>query len=89
MPLGTRTVFVYLAALGNVEVERTGVKAHSSLGLGERYHQPLRHTYGEIMSHYPSTEPTLALGCSVKAIMTLLVQRSFCHPPLCSVSIRE
>ena len=61
-------LFVDLAALGNVEVERSGAEAHSSLGLCERYHQPLRHTYRKIMAQHPSTEPKLALACSVKAM---------------------
>ena len=65
-------LFVDLAALGNVEVERTGVEAHSSLGLGERYHQPLRPTYRKIMAQHPSTEPKLALACSVKAMNDII-----------------
>ena len=36
--------FISLGAISNVEVDRTGVEAHLSLGIGERYHQPLRQT---------------------------------------------
>lgn len=33
--------FIYVGALPNVELQRTGIEAHEGLGLGERYHQPL------------------------------------------------
>ena len=33
-------LFVNIAALNNVEVWTSGIEAHSSLGLGERYHEP-------------------------------------------------
>ena len=60
--------FATLGALSNVDVKDTGVEAHSSLGLGERYHQPLRNTYRKIMSEHPLTPPASALAASVKAL---------------------
>ena len=56
-----------LRALSNVDVKDTGVEVHSSLGLWERYHQPLRNTYRKIMSEHPQTPPASALAASVKA----------------------
>lgn len=41
--------FAIISASSNVDVQRTGVEAHSGLGLGERYHQSLGNTYREIM----------------------------------------
>ena len=38
-------LFIAMGRLQDVEVERTGIEAHSSLGVGERYHQPLRNTF--------------------------------------------
>ena len=60
--------FVSLGAFSNVEVERTGVEAHSSLGIGERYHQPLRHIYRKIMAETPKADPSLALAAAVKSM---------------------
>ena len=57
-----------LGALSNVDVKDTGVEAHSSLGLEERYHQPLRNTYRKIMSEHPQTPPASALTASIKAL---------------------
>lgn len=34
--------FISLCAQHNVKTEATGTEAHSSLGIGERYHEPLR-----------------------------------------------
>lgn len=64
----TGGLFVDLAALFNVEISKTGVEAHYTVGLCERYHQPLRHTYRKIMVEHPTTKPLLALAFSVKAM---------------------
>eukprot|EP00737_Agarophyton_chilense_P000247 gb/GEZJ01000282.1/.p1 GENE.gb/GEZJ01000282.1/~~gb/GEZJ01000282.1/.p1 ORF type:complete len:768 (+),score=79.54 gb/GEZJ01000282.1/:1785-4088(+) len=61
-------VFIDIAAISNVQVESTGVEAHSSLGLGERYHQPLRTTYRKIMATLPDTDREIALSCAVKSM---------------------
>ena len=60
--------FATLGALSNVDVKDTGVEAHSSLGLGERYHQSLRNPYRKIMSEHLPTPPASALADSVKAL---------------------
>ena len=61
-------LFISMAQLDQVDVQRTGIEAHSSLSLGERYHQPLRNTYRKIMKDVPSTTKTRALSCAVKAM---------------------
>ena len=61
-------LFINLGEISNVEVQRTGIEAHSSLGLGERYHHPLRHTYRKILCENPKVEPRQALAASVKAM---------------------
>ena len=61
-------LFVSIWAMSNVEVQRTGIEAHSSLGIGERYHQPLRQTYRKIMATHPTAEPDVVLALSDKAM---------------------
>ena len=61
-------LFISMGAISDVQVERTGIEAHASLGLGERYHQPLRQTYRKIRVENPTTDPDLALALSVKAM---------------------
>lgn len=43
-------LFIYIAAPSKVEVDRSSIEARSSLGLGERYQQPIRQTYRKIMA---------------------------------------
>lgn len=61
-----------MGALSNVEVQRTDIEAHSSLSLGERYHQPLRNTYRKIMCELPKCNPRQALAACVKAVNNTL-----------------
>ena len=61
-------LFINIGVVSNVGVDRTGIEAYSSLGLGERYHQPLRQTDRKIMVEHPSSDPALALALSVKAM---------------------
>ena len=60
--------FVEIGRAHNVEVQRTGVEAHSSLGLGERYHGPLRNTYRKLRISYPNADKALTLAMAVKAM---------------------
>lgn len=60
--------FVYLAAVCNVQVDHTGVEAHSSLGLGERYHQPLRNTFRKLKLDFPSVDNDILLQLSIKSM---------------------
>lgn len=60
--------FANLCRVGGVEVQRTGVEAHSSLNIGERYHEPLRKTFRKLMSAYPKADKHLTLSLSVKAM---------------------
>lgn len=46
----------------------TGIEAHNSLGIRERYHQPLRQKYRKIKSEHPQVLPEVALAASVKAL---------------------
>ncbi len=56
--------FVDLAAVANVTVGSRGIEGHSILGIGERYHQPLRQTIWKIKLEL---DRKLILNLSVKA----------------------
>ena len=51
-----RKTFAELAALHDVNIEKSGVEAHNSLGIGEQYHKPLRDTYWILKLDYPSMQ---------------------------------
>lgn len=57
-----------LGALRHIEIEETGTEAHSSLGLGERYHEPVRTTYRKLRLQFPKVDPEVLLRFSVKAM---------------------
>jgi transposase InsO family protein len=46
----------------------SGVKAHNSLGIGERYHGPLRRVYQKIEDEFPHVGPALLTQIAVKSI---------------------
>lgn len=60
--------FIHMAHLRGINVENTGIESHNSLGIGERYHQPLRQTYRKILVEHSNADPSLALALSVKAL---------------------
>lgn len=60
--------FVHICEQNNVQAEKTGVEAHNSLGLGERYHQPLRSTFRKLKIDYPVLPDDIALSVSVKTL---------------------
>lgn len=69
--------FIRVAAMNNVEASSTGVEAHSSLGLGERYHEPLRSTFRKMRIQYPNAEDDMLLSFAVKAMNDTLGPEGF------------
>ena len=63
-----REIFAELAALHDVSIEKSGVEAHHSLGIRERYHKPLRGTYRKLKLDYPSMQRQLLLALAVKSM---------------------
>ncbi len=61
-------LFVDVASVSNVKVESTGIEAHGSLGIGERYHKPLRQPFRKIKVEYPQADLELVLQLSVEAM---------------------
>lgn len=66
--LGDSEPFIYLAERSSVKVETTGAEAHSSLGIGERYHDPLRKTFRKMQLVYKKQPRKLLLAQCVKAM---------------------
>ena len=54
--LGRSAPFAECAMTAKIELEVTGTEAHNALGVGERYHQPLRNTYRKLRLTYPDQE---------------------------------
>ena len=54
--------------MNDVNIRRTGIEAHSSLGIGERYHSPLRNTYTKLKTDHPKATRSLLLRMAIKAM---------------------
>lgn len=57
-----------LTDMSGIELRLSGVKAHRSLGIGERLHGPLRRIYNKIAMDYPSSSASILLKIAVKAM---------------------
>ena len=51
-----------------IELRISRVEAHSSLGIGERLHAPLRRIYRKIIFEFPQIDRNIALKLSIKAM---------------------
>ena len=67
-----RELFAELAAIHGVEIERSGIQLHHSLGIGERYHKLLRDTNRKLKIDHPSMQRQLLLALAVKAMNGIL-----------------
>jgi len=67
-PQFTSTAWKALAASAGSEVVWSGIEAHNSLGVGERYHAFLRQIYRRVRMEHPSMQPGAALSLSVAAM---------------------
>jgi hypothetical protein len=54
--------------LSKIKLVQSGVEAHNYLGVGERYHNPLRRVYHKVRKDFPSMSLGLALRLAVKAM---------------------
>jgi len=63
-----RKIFAELSALHDVEIKKSGIQSHNSLGVGERYHKPLRDTYRKLKLDHPSMQRQVLLAVAVKAM---------------------
>ena len=70
-------IFAELSALHDVKLEQSGVQSHHSLGIGERYHKPLRDTYRKLKLDHPSMQRQVLLALAVKAMNDTLGPEGF------------
>ena len=63
-----RNIFAELASIHDMQIKKSGIQSHNSLGVGERYHQALRDTYGKLKFDHPSLQRQVLLALAVKAI---------------------
>lgn len=63
-----RKVFAELAALHDINMEQSGIEAHNSLGVRERYHKTLRDTYRNLKIDYPSMQRQCFVTLAVKSM---------------------
>ncbi len=54
--------------MAGIQLRLSGVKAHNSLGIGERLHEPLRRIYKKIKTDHPTADPKYILNIAVKAM---------------------
>ena len=64
--------FISLAKASDVKVVRTGIESHSSVGIGKRYHAPLRSTFRKLKLEYANVSPCLLLSVAVFAMNNTL-----------------
>jgi hypothetical protein len=57
-----------LASSVGVELGISGIESHNSLGIGERYHAPLRQIFRKIMHESPHADIELALKVAIKTL---------------------
>lgn len=48
------------------------MESHNSLGVGERYHEPLRQIFDKIITDHPQIDPEVALRLTVKSMNDLM-----------------
>ena len=63
-----RKVFAELTTLHDIRFEKSGIQSHNSLGVGERYHKPLRDTYLKLKLGHPLVQRQLILALAIKAM---------------------
>ncbi len=72
-----RKLFAELSALYDVELGRSGIQSHNSLGIGERYHKPLRDTYRKLKLGHPTMQRQLFLALAIKEMNDTLGPEGF------------
>lgn len=64
----TSTRWNQLTSDNGIELKISGVESHNSLGLGERYHEPLRKIYRKLHHEAPDLEKAIVLRLALKAM---------------------
>lgn len=53
--------------LHGIDLQLWGTQSHNSIGMGERYHAPLRRVFRIIHHEYPTIDPEIAIRFAVEA----------------------
>ena len=70
-----------------IELRLSGVEAHNSLGIGERYHEPLRRIYLKVKHDHPNLAPQTILRLSLKAINDTIGEQGLVPSSLVFVTV--
>lgn len=57
-----------MTSLHGIDVQLSGVEGHDAIGVGERYHQPLRQVFHKVLKDHPSIDSEIGLRLAVKAL---------------------
>ena len=57
-----------MASAQGIELKASGVESHNPLGVGERYHHPLRRVFKVLRSRHPNMDPEVLLRYADKGI---------------------
>ena len=60
--------FAQLTAREGIVLQLSGIQSHNAIGVGERYHAPLRRIYEKVKLEVPNVNQHLALQIAVKAM---------------------
>lgn len=61
-------MFNSIRRASGTEINQSGVESHNALGIGERYHQPLRYTFRKLKLAYPGMSDSTRLAMALKAM---------------------
>jgi hypothetical protein len=64
--------FVQTCAAHEIKMRTTAVESHSTIGVGERYHAPLRRIYRKLRDENPDVQKEVLLQCAVFAMNSTL-----------------
>ncbi len=67
-----RQKFADLWSLHDIQIKKSGIQSHNSLGVGEMYHIPLQNTYRKLKLVHPSLQRQVLLAAAVKAMNDIL-----------------
>lgn len=62
-----------------IEIKFSGIDSHNSVGVGERYHGPLRHVLRIAREKYPSLDPEVTLRYVIESLMKPWDRRELYH----------
>ena len=62
-----RDTFVEIREIHDTEYQKSGTQHYSTLGIGERYHEPIRRTFQKPRMDHPKSKKEFFLSLAVKA----------------------